>query len=127
MESTLFLAQLWAPVLLALGAGVFVNREYYVRAYRTLENQTLTLIIFAMIAIPAGVAHIMFHNAWDGALEIIISLLGWGLLMKGIMFALFPKVVDKIGDWEADSKLVPFAGGFMLLLGAYLAWVGYLA
>ncbi len=125
MNITFFLAQLWGPTLLAIGTGVFVSRKYYLKTYRDLQKETLAVLLFGMVAIPVGIAHIHAHNVWDTVPEAVISLLGWGTLLKGLLFAIAPGLVDKAGDFEANSKLVPVAGALMLVVGMYLSWFGF--
>lgn len=125
MDTTLFLAQLWGPTILAVGVGVFVSRKYYLKTYRDLQKETLAVLLFGIVAMSSGIAHISYHNTWNTLPEIVISLLGWGLLLKGLAFTIAPGLVDKIGDFEADAKLVPIAGALMLIMGAYLSWVGF--
>lgn len=127
MNPTSLLAQLWAPTLLAVALGIFVSRKYYLKTYRDLQKETLAVLLFGMVTIPAGIAHIHYHNVWTTFPEGVISLLGWGLLVKGLVFAIAPGLVDKAGDFEADSKLVPIAGALILIAGTYLAWVGFFA
>lgn len=127
MDITTFLAQIWGPVIFAIALGVFVSRGYYLKIYRDLEKETLAVLIFGMVAMAAGIAQVLAHNVWNTPLEIIISLLGWGLLLKGAAFAIAPKIVDWSGDMFINSKLIPFIGAAMLVLGAYLSWVGYFA
>lgn len=124
---TTFLSQLWGPVILAVGLGVFISRDYYVRLYRELEKETLAVLLFGMVGMTAGLVHVMVHNAWGSLPEVIVSIFGWGLLIKGTLFVLAPRLVDKVGDGWANLKLIPFAGGLMLVVGAYLTWVGYFA
>jgi len=126
MDITTFLAQLWGPTILAISLGVFVNRSYYIKIYRDLERSPLTVLVFGMIALTAGIAHIHFHNVWDTLPHIIVSLLGWSLLIKGALFLLAPNLVNRMGDNWANLRLVPFAGGLMLLVGGYLTWFAYL-
>lgn len=125
METTIFLAGIWGPIILAIGAGIFISRGFYLRIYRDLEKETLAVLIFAMVAMAVGIWQIGAHNAWGSLAEILISFLGWALLFKGLMFALFPKFIDRAGDWAAKSKLVPWAGVLMLVIGAYLSWLAY--
>jgi len=125
MDTTMFLMQMWGPALLAVGVGFFTSRNYYVKIYRDLERQSFAVFLFALIAIAAGVAHIQAHNVWETFGEGVISFLGWGLLFKGVIFAVAPRFVDKTAAGEADSKLIPLAGALMVLLGAYLTWIGY--
>ncbi len=125
MNPTSFLAQLWAPTLLAVALGIFVSRKYYLKTYRDLQKETLAVFLFGIVAISAGMAHINYHNSWTTFPEGVISFLGWGLLAKGLIFAIAPGFVDKAGDFEADSKLIPVAGALTLIVGTYLAWVGF--
>ncbi|OHA59960.1 MAG: hypothetical protein A2589_03600 [Candidatus Vogelbacteria bacterium RIFOXYD1_FULL_46_19] len=126
MDVTTLLAQIWGPVILAIGLGVLVSRSYYLKIYRDLEKETLAMLIFAMVAIAVGIIHIRIHNVWGNLSEILISFLGWALLAKGLMFAIAPKFVNRAGDWAVKAKAVPVAGIVMLIIGAYLSWVGYL-
>ena len=63
---------------------------------------------------------------WDTTLQGVVSLLGWGLLLKGALFIVAPRFVEKGGAWEVKSKLVPVAGAALLIIGAYLTSIAYL-
>lgn len=125
METTLFLAQLWSPALLAIGLGMLVSPSYYKRVYRDLEKETLALLTLSLVLIPVGVAHIVAHNVWDSLATSIISLLGWAVLLKGVVFAIVPRYVDQKGEWAVRTKLVPTIGIVLILFGAYLGFIGY--
>jgi predicted MFS family arabinose efflux permease len=114
-------------VILAVGVGVFVSRAYYIRIYRDLEKETLAVLLFGMIAMTVGILHVMSHNVWETFPQIVVSILGWGLLLKGASFIISPNWVDKVGDRWVNMQLVPYTGVAMLLLGAYLTWFAYLA
>jgi hypothetical protein len=127
MDITTFLASLWGPVILAVGVGVFVSRGYYIKIYRDLEQAPLAVLLFGMVAMTAGIAHVLAHNIWDTFPQILVSFLGWAVLIKGALFIIAPKFVDKAGDGWANMQLIPFAGGLMLLFGAYLTYFAYFA
>jgi hypothetical protein len=125
MDTTMFLAQLWGPVLVAVGVGFFWSRSFYVRIYRDMEKAPFAVLFFGMAAISAGVAQVLAHNAWDTLPEVIVSLLGWGLLLKGLVCTVAPGIADRGGDIVVESKLMPAAGASVLIIGAYLSWLGY--
>ena len=127
MDITTFLAQVWGPVLVAVGLGFFASRAYYVKIYRDLEKETFAVLFFGMFAMAAGIIQLLAHNVWGTLPQVVVSLLGWGLLIKGIICTTFPKLADKGADWTLDAKIVPAAGGIALLIGAYLSWVSYFA
>lgn len=127
MENTIFLSQLWGPTILAVGVGVFVSRQYYVGIYRDLEKSPLAVLLFGMIGMMLGIVHVMAHTSWISLADSIVTILGWGLLVKAALFLVAPGFVDKAGDAWADMKLIPVAGTLMLVVGAYLTWIGYFA
>ncbi len=127
MNLTLFLAQMWGPAMLAIGLGIFVSRKYYVRVYHELEKEALATLLFGLSAIAAGVAQIHFHNVWQTLPQIIVSFLGWALLIKGLAMATVPRLVDRGGDWTVKSKLLPTSATVMIILGLYLSVIGYLS
>ncbi len=122
---TIFLAQIWGPILLAVGLGILLSHSFYIRIYRDLEKETLSVLLFGMLAMMLGIVHIQAHNIWGSLHEIIISILGWGLLLKGIFFTVLPKVADKGGNVIARLKLVSTAGVCMLIVGIYVTWFAY--
>lgn len=125
MDITTFLAQIWGPILIAIAFGFFFSTKYYIRIYRDLEKESFAVLFFGMVAMAGGIAHILAHNIWGNLSQIIVSLLGWGVLIKGIICVAFPKLADRGGDWALNTKVVPAAGIIALILGAYLSWVGY--
>lgn len=127
METTIFLAKLWGPAILAVGLGVFVSRSYYIKIYRDLEKDALAVLLFGMVAMTAGIAHILFHNVWGTFSQGFISFLGWGLFIKGTLFVVAPNFVDKAGNFWINKHLIPFAGLLTLIGGGYLTWIAYFA
>ena len=127
METTLFLAHLWGPAILAVGIGFFVSRSFYVQIYRNLEKESFAVLVFSMVAIAAGIAQVSIHNSWSTLSEIIVSFLGWSLLLKGVVLAIFPRIADRGAHWTVNAKLLTLIGAIMLAVGAYLTWISYIA
>lgn len=127
MDITVFLAQLWGPTILAAGIGFFTSRSYYVKLYRDLDKNALTVLVLGMLAMAAGIAQVSVHSVWSTIPEIVVSLLGWALLVKGVAFVIAPGFVNKASDAWAKMKLVTVSGALMLIIGAYLSWFGYFA
>ena len=125
MDITTFLAQIWGPILIAIAFGFFFSTKYYIRIYRDLEKESFAVLFFGMVAMAGGIAHLLPHNILGNLSQIIVSLLGWGLHINGIICVAFPQLADRGGDWALNTKVVPAAGIIALILGAYLSWVGY--
>lgn len=127
MENTIFLASMWGPAMLAVGIGFFMSKRHYQKIYRDIQREPFALLIFGMAGIAAAIAQISMHNVWGNLTEVIISFLGWGLLLKSILFLVMPNFTDKIGNRVARANLVGMAGTVMIVIGGYLSWIAYLA
>lgn len=127
MDITLFLAKIWGPVILAMGLGIFVSRDYYIKIYQDIDKNVFAALIFGMAGMAVGIAQVLYHNLWGSFPEILISILGWGTLVKGTLFILMPNFVDKMGDRWISLKLQPMSAALTLVLGAYLTWFAYFA
>lgn len=125
MDITTFLAQFWGPVLLAIGVGIFVSRPFYMKIYRDIEKDGLAVLLFGIIAMAAGIAHVAAHNIWGTPAQILMSLFGWGMILKGGMFLIAPRSVDRWGDWAVKANVLPVTGIVMLVVGGYLTWLAY--
>jgi len=122
----MFLASLWGPAILAVGVGVFVSREHYLRIYRDIQREPFALLVFGMAGIAAAIAQINIHNVWETLPEMIISFLGWALLLKSLTLMIMPNITDKLaGRIAANSTLITIVGITMLLIGGYLSWLSY--
>jgi hypothetical protein len=127
MDTTLFFAGLWGPVIFAMGLGIFVSRNYYLKIYRDLEQETLAVLLYGIAGVVIGILQVSSHNVWETLPQILVSILGWGVLIKGAIFIIAPRIADKSGDTFVKANLLPVAGVVMLVLGAYLSWFAFVA
>lgn len=126
MVSTIFLAQIWGPVLLAVGIGMFANRAQYQKVYRDIAEEPLAALAFGLFASVIGIAQVLAYNVWDTFISAVLTLLGWGALLKGLVFIMFPAYVAKTSQAFAKIKATPLAAALVTALGAYLVWYGFL-
>lgn len=124
--TTLFLAQLIGPVMLAVGVGIFFSRDYYMKVYRHLESETLAVLMSGIAALVIGIVMVMTHNIWSGFVPTVVTLVGWLSILKGLMLIVMPKAVNRIGD-RLPASWFPVIGAVYALLGAFLSYTAYLA
>lgn len=81
----------------------------------------------ALLHFPLGAVIVSFHNVWTG-LPLVLTLVGWGLVLKSLLYFTFPDQGLKRGlslvSVEKRGRFV-VAGLFSIALSglfAYLAW-----
>jgi hypothetical protein len=76
--------------------------------------------------LAAGIAIVAFHQFWRGAAAIIISVLGWLLVVRGILLIAFPGIFASVADRMIGAPAGWIAAFVvMALIGLYLTYVGW--
>jgi hypothetical protein len=126
MQVSVFLARLLGPLLLLPGVGLLVNP----RAFRTTASEvvgSITLVyLFGLIDFAAGLAIVLVHNVWTVNWRVLITLIGWLLLIRGAARIL---ITDTLMGYAKtlirNKRLYPVSGGVLVILGLVLCYFGY--
>ena len=77
----------------------------------------------ALLHFPLGVVIVSFHNVWGG-LPAVLTLIGWGLVLKSFIYFVFPrygmKVLARVSLERASGFVV--AGLFSLGISGLLTY-----
>jgi len=123
--TTTFLLQLIGPIGLIIGISLLTNPKFYQNLIKSLEKEPIALYITSLGAMTIGLSIILKNNLWTTTPEVIISLLGWILFLKGILLAFNPLSIYKISKKLAKSSFIVWGGIFWIILGTYMCWLGF--
>jgi hypothetical protein len=77
----------------------------------------------ALLHFPLGLLIVSFHNVWQG-LPVVLTLIGWGLVLKSFIYFVFPghglKMLSRISmerSWESSV-----AGAFSIGISGLLVY-----
>lgn len=124
---TLFLAQIFGPVLGLTGLGILLNQNFYAKAFKDFSKESFSLVSIDMGMIAIGVVLVTKHFMWGNLAEVLVSFIGLGFLVKGVLLTVMPKAFDGLVQSFYSKNLIKFAGGLWVIGGAYLSYVGFLA
>lgn len=130
MSTSKYIARLIGPLLLILGLGMAFGLAASPHAYLEMMKQfTGTpgfVFVLGMLALVAGLAIVNAHNLWVADWRVIITVLGWVAVIRGIVSLLFPLRLQSVAEHMMASPTGPVIGAVIIVvLGAFLAWVGY--
>src|SRR5262249_36024281 len=82
MATSIFLARLLGPLLLAVGAGILINpKPFHTMASEVVRSMTL-VYLFGLFDFAAGLAIVLTHNVWAANWRVLITILGWLMLIR---------------------------------------------
>jgi hypothetical protein len=73
-----------------------------------------------------GLLIIAFHQYWSSVAAVIISLLGWILLLRGVVLMTAPELYERAGMAVEGTAPVRVIFGVLIAIGLYLFYVGWL-
>jgi hypothetical protein len=88
---TVYLGRLLGLFTLVTGFWLLTERQTTLSTIPALLGNRPAMVIFAIIALAGGLAIVLAHNIWSGgALPILVTLIGWLTLIRGLLFLFLP-------------------------------------
>jgi hypothetical protein len=124
---TLFLAKLIGLYCVLFGLTMALQKQAMVEVVAALMRNGPVLLIVESIAVTAGLAIVIGHNVWSGgALPVIVTLLGWIILIRGVVLLfLSPSAKVRFFEMFHFADLFYLYAGITLVLGLYLTIAGF--
>ena len=123
METSIFLGKFWGWYLIIFFLVLSFNPKRIRQIFEDLKDQKFVIII-AFMAIVIGLLNILFHNIWESNWTAIITLMGWGWLVIGLLLLAFPDIIAKWLEY-IHIKLVQVLYILMFLVGIFLLNMSY--
>ena len=78
------------------GASHIIQPRVWVRFFMDLHAKgKVGSFLNALLHFPVGAFIVSFHNVWHG-LPIVLTLIGWGLVLKSFIYVVFPKQANRM-------------------------------
>ena len=76
--------------------------------------------------LAGGIAIVAFHQFWRGAAAVIVSILGWLLVVRGVLLLAFPDAFASLANRMIGATgAMTIAYIVMAAVGIYLTYVGW--
>lgn len=121
MDISIFFAQLWGAYSVIFGLLFIITGQLG----KTIEmtDDKAFVISTGYITLLMGLVTVILHNVWVWDWPVVITVLGWSTLIKGIMKIGFPEQIHK--QAQRFKKKQMFSAAFMIILGTWLLWVSF--
>ncbi|MCK4818514.1 hypothetical protein KA005_22280, partial [bacterium] len=95
METSVFIARIFGLCYLIIGTGFVFNRKAFQQVMEDFCKNAALVFYGGILALVVGVVIILTHNVWVADWTVIITIIGWLGLIKGIWIIVFPNTVSK--------------------------------
>lgn len=120
--------QLFGLAFTATGIGMLSNPANVKTLLDELEKSSLDLYLSGFISLTVGFLLVSFHNSWVFNPSLIITLIGWAGLLKGLSILIVPNFTIKLSERIVDNDVyLSVFAGFSVVLGLVSLYLGFLA
>lgn len=121
LDISLILARFLGGFFLIFGCLFILTRQLG-KTIEMTEDKSF-VIATGYITLLMGLGTVVLHNLWVADWRIIITLLGWFTLIKGILKVGFPEVIHKQSQMFKTKQTISTV--ILALLGLWLIWMSF--
>lgn len=125
MAHSIFLAKAFSIYFIVMSLAMLFNRRYFLEAAIETVTQKGLDLLSSLFTFILGILLVLYHNVWVANWTVIITLLAWITLLKGIVRLLIPTSIEKTISLYDNNIFFYIVTLFILLLGVYLGCVSF--
>lgn len=127
MGNALVLAAYAGPVYVLLGLSVLLYVPVWQKIMDKWEQDHYTLIPMMMMYFILGLLMVRMYNVWEWNVWLLVTLTGWILILKSVLYFLLPGSVLKAALKMKKGKGMLYVGGLVcLIVGLVLSYYAYI-
>lgn len=118
--------QVISLVYLTVGIGILINPDFYKKLYEDFIEDTTALYFGGIMALVIGYLIVAFHNTWTKDYSVIITIVGWLALIKGVLIIVQPKImIALIKAIATKANFLKIEAIAIIIIGLALAFLGF--
>jgi hypothetical protein len=126
MLTSIFIAKLMGPILCVVAISILFDEKSIRAMAKDVFGSHALLYIFGIVDLLLGLVLVTVHNVWVLDWRVIITLIGWISIVRGLVRILFtPYVMKNAPKLFRKQGLLMGVAIVMLILGAVLSYYGY--
>jgi len=123
MEFSILVARILALTYIAAGVAAVRGRITFEKMVEEFERSQALTFVTGFLTIVIGMLMVQYHNIWVRDWTVLITIVGWMSLLKGIMLIAFPQVIVSFKGLYKNTRVW---GIVMIVLGGVFGWFGFL-
>ena len=110
--------------LLVFGLSFLVHAPFWSDAFRRMSSDTQQVFTLLVVLLICGVLSVRGHNLWVRDWRVIVTIVGWAVMLKSIVLILAPRILRSYASWSDRTMVAWLRVGSVLwtLAGAVVLY-----
>ena len=123
MELSIVAAKILALTYLSAGIAALSGKMTYSKLVEDFGKSSGLTFVSGFFTIVLGVLLVEYHNLWVKNWTVLITIIGWMSLLKGVLLIAFPDVLLSFKGRYKNTRLWGFV---MVALGILFGYFGFI-
>ena len=111
MNVSKFLSKVLGLYLLIASIAMLSNMAQFTGYVNLLVNNTPLMFVMGFITLIIGILLVVSHNIWEWGWRVIITIIAWIFLLKGISILFFPQFIDQLSLLFVQNAAFSYISG----------------
>ncbi|STY28233.1 Integral membrane protein (PIN domain superfamily) [Legionella wadsworthii] len=126
MDISKYISKVLGIYLIIVSLAMFANIEQFTLYVQALLKNAPLMLILGFLTLILGLLLVVAHNIWKWDWRLVITIIGWVILLKGASIIFYPHYVDKATlVFLQNTNIAYSSAGFELILGIILTYLGF--
>ena len=121
-----YLAEIWGISMVVVCLALLIKPKYLKRLFASMEDEG-NLFMWGLISLVIGIATVLAHNIWVKNWQVIVTILGWLALAKGLSLLFLPELLKSYVKKIEDKQWLPIALVIGVFIGLIITYFGFTA
>ena len=122
---SIFLAQVIGCYLFLMSLAMLIHQQRFKKTMSDYLGSATLITLTGAVSLAVGLLIIVDHNIWVPDWPVIITLIGWILLLRGLMRLFVPEAFVKMSKDMLGKVVHTLMCWVRLVVGIYLIWAGF--
>lgn len=124
MNLSNYLAEVWGISIVVVSLALLAKEKHLKRLFASIEAEE-NFFLWGLISFVIGIAMILAHNVWVRNWQVIITILGWAALVKGLFILFLPETMKLWTKKMENKQWVPIMLVIALFVGLVITYLGF--
>jgi len=121
-----YLAEIWGISIVIVSFALIVKDGHLKKFYASMETED-NFFLWGFISLVIGISMVLVYNVWARNWQVIITVLGWAALLKGLALLFTPQQIKKFVKKINYQKWMPVWLMVLLVVGLVITYLGFTA
>ncbi|MBN2478693.1 MAG: hypothetical protein JXA94_00530 [Parachlamydiales bacterium] len=125
---SLYLSKLIGLAFIIIGIALFAKPHDFQNTVKDVAKSNAIMTLISVCPLVVGLAIVIGHNIWVSHWIVLITIIGWLILVCGVIRLFFHKeIMEKMAKIATKKHYFVWVGIALFLVGCYLAGKGFFA